>query len=41
VLEGHGVIPDITVTLERSQLLEGIDAQLEAGINYSLTARSR
>jgi carboxyl-terminal processing protease len=32
VLEGHGVIPDITVTLERSQLLKGIDAQLEAGI---------
>jgi carboxyl-terminal processing protease len=36
VLEGYGVIPDITVTLERSQLLEGIDAQLEAGINYIL-----
>ena len=41
VLEGRGVIPDITVTLERSQLLAGIDAQLEAGINYILTARSR
>jgi len=32
VLEGRGVIPDITVTLERSQLLEGIDAQLQAAI---------
>ena len=41
VLEGRGVIPDIAVTLERSQLLEGIDAQLEAGINYILTSRSR
>jgi len=41
VLEGRGVIQDITVTLERSQLLAGIDAQLEAGINYILTARSR
>lgn len=36
VLEGRGVIPDISVTMERSQLLEGIDAQLEAGINYIL-----
>jgi len=34
VLEGYGVIPDITVTLERSQLLEGIDAQLQAAIHY-------
>ena len=34
VLEGYGVIPDITVTLERSQLLEGIDAQLQAAIDY-------
>jgi len=36
VLEGHGVIPDVAVILDRSQLLEGIDAQLEAGINYIL-----
>jgi carboxyl-terminal processing protease len=36
VVEGHGVIPDITVTLERSQLLAGIDAQLEAGIQQIL-----
>lgn len=34
VLEGYGVIPDITVTLERSQLLEGVDAQLQAAIHY-------
>jgi C-terminal processing protease CtpA/Prc len=40
-LEGYGVIPDISVTLERRQLLEGIDAQLEAGINYILSTRSR
>lgn len=34
VLEGRGVIPDIAVSLERSQLLEGIDAQLKAAIHY-------
>jgi C-terminal processing protease CtpA/Prc len=34
VLEGRGVIPDISVTLERSQLLAGIDAQLQAAIHY-------
>jgi carboxyl-terminal processing protease len=34
VVEGYGVIPDIIVTLERSQLLEGIDAQLQAAIDY-------
>jgi carboxyl-terminal processing protease len=37
-LEGYGVIPDITVNLERSQLLAGIDAQLQAAINYILEA---
>jgi C-terminal processing protease CtpA/Prc len=36
VVEGRGVIPHITVALERSQLLEGIDAQLEAGIQQIL-----
>jgi carboxyl-terminal processing protease len=41
VLEGRGVIPDIPVTLERRQLLAGSDAQLQAAINYILTARSR
>ena len=34
ILEGHGVIPDIPVSLERHQLLEGIDAQLQAAIHY-------
>ena len=36
VLEGYGVIPDITVTLERDQLLKGIDAQLQAAIETIL-----
>jgi C-terminal processing protease CtpA/Prc len=36
-LEGYGVIPDIIVSLKRSQLLEGIDAQLEAAIEYIST----
>jgi C-terminal processing protease CtpA/Prc len=36
VLEGYGVIPDIAVSLDRGQLLEGIDAQLQAGIDYIL-----
>ncbi len=34
VLEGYGVIPDITVTLERNQLLDGFDAQLQAAVSY-------
>jgi carboxyl-terminal processing protease len=34
VLEYNGVIPDIVVDLERQQLLEGIDAQLQAAINF-------
>ncbi len=32
VLEGHGVIPDIEITLDRSELLRGNDSQLEAAI---------
>jgi len=32
VLEGYGVIPEFSVTLDRSQLLDGIDAQLGAAI---------
>jgi len=35
-VEGHGVIPDISVSLERSQLLDGIDAQLDAAIQTIL-----
>jgi carboxyl-terminal processing protease len=34
VLEGYGVIPDIQVTLDRGQLLKGVDAQLQAAIQY-------
>ena len=34
VLEGYGVIPDIPVTLDRGQLLKGVDAQLQAAIQY-------
>lgn len=34
VLEGNGVIPDIEVALDRQQLLQGIDAQLEAALAY-------
>jgi carboxyl-terminal processing protease len=34
VVEGNGVIPDINVVLERSQLLAGVDAQLQAAIDY-------
>jgi C-terminal processing protease CtpA/Prc len=35
-VEGYGVIPDVAVSLDRDQLLEGIDAQLQAGIDYIL-----
>jgi C-terminal peptidase prc len=39
-VEGHGVVPDIPVTLERGQLLDGIDAQLQAAIQHIVeTAR--
>jgi C-terminal processing protease CtpA/Prc len=34
VLEDNGVIPDLSVALDREQLLQGIDAQLEAAIEY-------
>ena len=34
VLEGHGVIPDIEVTLYRNELLQGKDSQLEAAIIF-------
>ena len=32
VLEGHGVIPDIEITLDRNELLRGNDSQLEAAV---------
>jgi carboxyl-terminal processing protease len=34
VLEDNGVVPDIAVALDRQQLLRGVDAQLEAAIEY-------
>jgi carboxyl-terminal processing protease len=34
VLENYGVAPDITVTLDREQLLQGVDTQLEAALEY-------
>lgn len=34
ILEDNGVIPDIEVALDRQQLLQGIDTQLQAAIDY-------
>ena len=34
VLEGTGVVPDITADLKTEDLLAGRDSQLEAAINY-------
>jgi carboxyl-terminal processing protease len=34
VLEGHGVIPDITVSLDKSSLLDGKDTQLDRAVAY-------
>ena len=34
VLEGHGVVPDIEVGLDRNMLLKGIDSQIESAIKY-------
>jgi C-terminal processing protease CtpA/Prc len=34
VLEGYGVKPDITVSLDRGELLNGIDAQVERAVQY-------
>lgn len=36
VLEGHGVVPDIEVALDRNELLKGKDTQIEAAINFIL-----
>jgi C-terminal peptidase prc len=35
ILENNGVVPDVEVALDRQELLEGIDAQLQAAINYA------
>jgi len=32
VLEGHGVVPDIEVGLDREMLLKGIDSQLDSAV---------
>jgi carboxyl-terminal processing protease len=34
VLEDSGVVPDIEVALDRKQLLQGVDTQLEAALTY-------
>jgi C-terminal processing protease CtpA/Prc len=34
VLENNGVVPDIEVVLDRADLLQGRDTQLEAALNY-------
>jgi carboxyl-terminal processing protease len=34
ILEDNGVVPDIEVALDRQQLLQGVDAQLEAALTY-------
>ena len=34
VLEGHGVIPDIEIILDRNELLQGKDSQLEAAVRF-------
>jgi carboxyl-terminal processing protease len=34
VLEGHGVVPDIEVGLDRKMLLKGIDSQIDVAIRY-------
>jgi C-terminal peptidase prc len=41
VLENNGVVPDIEVTLDRQQLLQGVDAQLEAAIEYAAGQTSK
>jgi C-terminal processing protease CtpA/Prc len=34
IIEDHGVMPDIKVSLDRDALLDGRDTQLEAAVNY-------
>lgn len=34
ILEDNGVLPDVSVALDRSELLQGFDAQLEAAVDY-------
>lgn len=39
IVEGHGVEPDITVALKRSDLLAGHDTQIDAAVDYLLAKR--
>jgi carboxyl-terminal processing protease len=41
VLEGHGVVPDIPVALDRDLLLQGVDSQLETAIQYNESGQPR
>ena len=34
ILEGHGVVPDIEMALDRNELLQGKDSQLEAAVRF-------
>lgn len=34
VLEGHGVVPDIEIGLDREMLLKGVDSQLQSAIGW-------
>jgi len=34
VLEGHGVVPDMEVGLNREMLLKGVDSQIDSAIRY-------
>ncbi|HSF83453.1 MAG TPA: S41 family peptidase [Anaerolineales bacterium] len=36
ILEDNGVVPEIEIELDRQQLLQGFDAQLEAAIEYAV-----
>jgi carboxyl-terminal processing protease len=38
IIEYNGVVPDIAVTLDRQQLLQGIDAQLQEAIQFIVEA---
>ena len=41
MLEDNGVVPDIEVTLDREQLLQGSDAQLQTAIEYLLAEQGK
>jgi carboxyl-terminal processing protease len=41
IIEGHGVVPDMEVTLDRDALLKGMDTQLEAAKAHILNVISK